>query len=216
MSRDDRQAAVYDWVVSTFGLPNATVTERVYRLFEEVVELAQAEGVPTERLFGIVAHVYGKPPGDPAQEVGGVGTTLLAYAASKGLSADELEEAELRRVLSKDPEYFRRRHNLKASAGIAEVVPEAVDVGDLTTEPAPPPRTLSAEERAALLVHAAQSEVLDEFLRALDPDGWFDGELHEYRNTLVDYVTERKRQTDSCDEMVSCGLLGRLTRELDE
>jgi hypothetical protein len=144
-SRDARQAAVYDWVRSTFGEPNANVTERVLRLFEEVVELAQAEAIAPERLFALVAHVYGKLPGDPAQEVGGIGTTLLAYAAAKGLSADALEEAELRRVLAIEQGYFRKRHNAKAAAGVAEVVPESTrKLGDeavpdsSATEPAPP------------------------------------------------------------------------------
>lgn len=118
-SRDERQAAVYSWVVSTFGLPNADVRERVLRFFEEAVELAQAERLPSETLAAILAHVYGKDPGDPAQEAGGVGTTLLAYCAAKGLSADTCERREFERVLAIDPEQFRRRHNLKAAAGIA-------------------------------------------------------------------------------------------------
>ena len=88
--RDMRQVEVYDWVCCAFGAPNANdITERVLRLFEETVELAQAEGLDPERLRAIVAHVYGKPPGDAAQEVGGIELTLLAYCSAKGISADE-------------------------------------------------------------------------------------------------------------------------------
>jgi hypothetical protein len=122
--RDERQARVYQWVTETFGLPNANVHERVLRLFEEVTELAQAELIGPDELNAIVAHVFSKPTGAPEQELGGVGTTLLAYAASKGLSADALEQAELDRVLAIDPEHFRKRHNMKADAGIAVRAPD--------------------------------------------------------------------------------------------
>ena len=122
--RDERQALVYEWVCRTFGTPNAGVVERVLRLFEETVELAQAEGLTPERLHAVIAYVYGKPPGDAPQEVGGIGTTLLAYCAAKGISADKFELAELERVLAIDPEHFRKRHDLKAEAGIAERVEE--------------------------------------------------------------------------------------------
>ncbi len=123
MTRDERQAQVYLWVRSTFGIPNANVTERALRLFEEVAELTQAEGIDPVRLGAIIAHVYGKPVGDAVQEVGGIGTTLLAYCEAKGISADLAEERELQRVLAIEPEHFRKRHNLKAEAGIAETVP---------------------------------------------------------------------------------------------
>lgn len=125
--RDGRQREVYLWVLSTFGEDNATVTERVRRLVEEVVELAQAEDVPAEQLRAIVAHVYAKPPGNAQQEVGGIGTTLLAYCEAKGISADAAEAAEARRVFSIDPEHFRERHNRKADAGIAARCPKGSD-----------------------------------------------------------------------------------------
>jgi len=120
LTRDLRQAAVYKWVCETFGPQNAGVMERVRRFFEEATELAQAEGLTTEQVHAIVSHVYGKPPGDAPQEVGGIGTTLLAYCAAKGISADKFEAAEFARVLATAPEHFRRRHDLKADAGIAQ------------------------------------------------------------------------------------------------
>lgn len=121
--RDQRQKAVYAWVLSTFGRENAAVVERVLRHFEEVVELAQAENLSDEELFAVIRHVYSKPKGDPKQEVGGIGTTLLAYCEARGISADDEEATEATRVLSIDPEYFRQRHNLKADAGIARRAP---------------------------------------------------------------------------------------------
>jgi hypothetical protein len=120
--RDRRQKEIYAWVVATFGKENAVITERVLRLFEEVVELAQAEAVPPVALHGLISHVYGKAPGKPEQEAGGIGTTLLAYCAARGFSADDAEAAEAARVLAIDPQYFRERHNKKAAAGVAAFV----------------------------------------------------------------------------------------------
>ena len=94
------------------------------RLLEEAVELAQAEGVPLDRALATVEHVYLKPAGKPEQEAGGVGVTLLAYCAARGISADAEEAREFERVLDIDPAYFRARHNIKADAGIAARAPE--------------------------------------------------------------------------------------------
>jgi len=118
-TRDGLQAAVLRWVTDTFGASTINPRERVLRVLEEAIELAQAEGVPAELARGVLEHVYKKPPGDPAQEIGGVGVTLLGYCAVKGISADAAERAEAERVFAVDPTYFRERHNAKAAAGIA-------------------------------------------------------------------------------------------------
>lgn len=122
MTRDQRQRRVFDWVVETFGSANANVQERTRRLLEEAIELAQAEGLSLVEILNLAEHVYGKPPGAPAQEAGGIGATLLAYCEAKGLSADGCEDAEVQRVLGMDQSYFRRRHNRKAQAGVADFV----------------------------------------------------------------------------------------------
>jgi hypothetical protein len=122
--RDARQRAVLQWVGDTFGSPALTPYERARRVLEEAVELGHADGLTPERARDVVAHVYGKPPGDPAQEAGGLGVTLLAYCEARGLSADGEEVREFRRVLAIDPAHFRARHNVKADAGIAVRVPE--------------------------------------------------------------------------------------------
>lgn len=118
-TRDERQQRVYEWVRTTFGLANQDAHERALRFFEEAVELAQAEGVPENELVRIVQHVCAKPAGRPEQEAGGAGTTLLAYCASKGFSADDAERREFERVLTIPAEHFRQRHRVKSDAGIA-------------------------------------------------------------------------------------------------
>ncbi len=126
--RDERQRAVLRWVEGTFGPVALAPVERAARLLEEVVELAQAAGLSRHLAFSVFDHVYGKPPGEPAQEAGGVGVTLLAYCESVGLSADGEEAREFARVLATDPAHFRARHNAKADAGVAVRV-EVPEVG---------------------------------------------------------------------------------------
>lgn len=122
--RNERQQAAFSWVQKTFGASNAHPRERARRFIEEAIELAQAEGLTSTEVQNVVTHVYGKKPGDPQQEAGGVGVTLLAYCESKGFSADKAELAEFERVSAIDVEYFRRRHDAKAVAGIASFVDE--------------------------------------------------------------------------------------------
>jgi hypothetical protein len=121
-ARDERQALVAKWVEDTFG--PTTILERIDRLVEEVVELAQAEGTHHQTLHRIIKHVYKRPPGVPSQEVGGIGMCLLAYCATAGISADTCEQAELARVLGVSADVFRQRQNVKADAGIGLRVEE--------------------------------------------------------------------------------------------
>lgn len=121
-NRDARQTQVRQWVERCWGEEAVSVNERVERFFEEAVELAQAEGVGPYRLWEIIGHVYQKDAGDPQQEVGGIGTTLLAYCAAKGISADDCERNELTRILGKPVEHFRARHAAKVESGLATAI----------------------------------------------------------------------------------------------
>jgi hypothetical protein len=123
-NRNARQANVLSWVKRTFGASLLVIEERVARLLEEVVELAQAEGLSEEKAHALVAHVYGKPSGAIVQEVGGIGVTLLAYCGAAGISADGCEAAEVARVLALPAEHFRTRQNIKAAAGVSMPVEE--------------------------------------------------------------------------------------------
>lgn len=119
--RDQRQQELADLVERIWGRANlANVRERVARLVEEAAELAQAEDIPLEFVLRIVRHVYSKAPGDPKQELGGLGVTLLAYAASKEISADACEALEVERIKGLSVEHLRARHQAKAEAGIAQ------------------------------------------------------------------------------------------------
>lgn len=97
------QAGVSDWMDQCF-LPSlySDMTERGDRLLEEVLELLQAHGYDQGRVATLVDYVFGRPVGEPAQEVGGVMVTLAGYCWVAGLNMHAAGEAELLRI--KQPE----------------------------------------------------------------------------------------------------------------
>ena len=119
VARDTRQASVYLWAKKTFGEIAARLPERVSRLTEEVLEFAQACGIAKSDVLRLVDYVYARPVGDPRQEAGGVGLTLLAACECLGFSAEGAECAEWNRVQAIDVEVFRKKHNTKAAEGVA-------------------------------------------------------------------------------------------------
>lgn len=101
------QADVADWMDQCF-LPSLSnnMTERGDRLLEEVLELLQAHGYDSARVPTLVNYVFGRPVGEPAQEVGGVMVTLAAYCSVAGLSMQADGQAELDRI--NQPEVMAR------------------------------------------------------------------------------------------------------------
>ena len=95
----------------------SNVEQRGLRLVEEAIEAAQAAGCDPATLHKLVDYIYAKEPGDLRQELGGVGLCVLAMAAVAGFDADEAEEKEVNRVLSKPLDYFARRNKVKNDAG---------------------------------------------------------------------------------------------------
>lgn len=76
---DRLQGECYDWVAQTMDNAEVyNVQSRAKRFTEEAIELAQAAGLAEEEVLTLVAHVYSKPIGEPAQEAGGVTLTLAA------------------------------------------------------------------------------------------------------------------------------------------
>ncbi|WP_349998102.1 hypothetical protein [Stenotrophomonas lacuserhaii] len=99
----DFQAGVADWARKCFERPlYHNMTERGDRLLEEVLELLQSKGYDSARVRTLVDYVYGRPIGEPAQEVGGVMVTLAAYCSVAGLSMMADGQAELDRINQPD------------------------------------------------------------------------------------------------------------------
>lgn len=111
------------WVRDTFGAKLAEDRhERIARLVEEVIELAQAEDFPSAWIVDIAQHVYSKPKGVPRLEAGGVFVTLLAYLNCIDENAVCVLQDELRRIYAISREVWEKRHALKAQKGIAMVM----------------------------------------------------------------------------------------------
>ncbi|MCD9087391.1 hypothetical protein [Stenotrophomonas sp. SY1] len=93
------QDSVGAWMAECF-FPSlySNMTERGDRLLEEVLELLQAHGYDRARVPTLVNYVFGRPIGQPAQEVGGVMVTLAAYCWVAGLDMHSAGDVELARI----------------------------------------------------------------------------------------------------------------------
>lgn len=93
------QDGVAEWMGQCF-LPSlhSNMTERGDRLLEEVLELLQAHGYDQARVRTLADYVFGRPVGEPAQEVGGVMVTLAGYCWVAGLDMHAAGDAELARI----------------------------------------------------------------------------------------------------------------------
>lgn len=101
------QGDVAEWMAKCFlASLYSDMTERGDRLLEEVLELLQAHGYDSARVPTLVNYVFGRPVGEPAQEVGGVMVTLAAYCSVAGLSMQADGQAELDRI--NQPEVMAR------------------------------------------------------------------------------------------------------------
>lgn len=94
-----------------------SLAERGMRLLEEAIEAFQAAGGAPAIAHKLVDHVFARPVGELAQELGGVGVTTLALAHAAGINADAAELAEVERILGKPLDFFRARHAQKVAAG---------------------------------------------------------------------------------------------------
>lgn len=109
----------FEWAVRSFGIEHVQNRKlRALRLLEEAVELAQAFEVPKDKIMNLVEVVYQRPPGDPAQELGGVMVTTAVLAGTYGSNPEFFFEEELARVLAKPPEHFAQRNQEKLDLGM--------------------------------------------------------------------------------------------------
>jgi hypothetical protein len=118
------QVVVEQWVRTRFGdKVFESVGERTTRILEEVIELHQAEARDVVKAradaHALVDRVFGKPAGQPEQEVGGVIVTLLAYCALKGVRLDTLASQEISRITAADPRQFKAKQTAKADLGLS-------------------------------------------------------------------------------------------------
>ena len=96
------QERVQPWLVECFGEEIASdKLERNYRFLEEALELVQATGCTQREAHQLVDYVFGRPVGEPAQEVGGVMVTLAALCLAHRMDMHGAGETELERIWTK-------------------------------------------------------------------------------------------------------------------
>lgn len=71
--------------------------ERTHRFLEEALELAQANGATREDALALVDYVFGRPTGEPSQEVGGVMVTLASLCSASEINMEDAGDRELER-----------------------------------------------------------------------------------------------------------------------
>lgn len=92
------QERVREWVSDTFSEEVLfDVMERCFRFVEEAIELGQSLGMSREDMYRQITYTYGRPPGDPTQEIGGVMVTVNAMATAIGVDLLQAAETELSR-----------------------------------------------------------------------------------------------------------------------
>lgn len=90
------QERVKDWIISTFDeAVIVDIPERCHRFIEEALELVQCLGLSKEDVYRHVTRTYGRPLGDPQQEIGGVMVTLNGLATAAGIDVQLAAETEL-------------------------------------------------------------------------------------------------------------------------
>ena len=93
------QQRVQPWLLECFGAEIAADrVERNHRFLEESLELVQSLGCTASEAHQLVDYVFGRPVGDPSQEVGGVMVTLAALCLASGLDMRDAGEVELARI----------------------------------------------------------------------------------------------------------------------
>lgn len=114
------QSEIDEWVTSVCGTDaRNSLHERVTRVIEEALELAQAEGLSKDAAARLVEFVFSRPAGEPEQEASGLGMTLLSYCAVKDFDLIKIVRAELSRVSTPAVRLsVLRNHVRKVAAGV--------------------------------------------------------------------------------------------------
>lgn len=122
------QGRVNDWMQTCFGQEiSADKTERNHRFLEEALELVQALGCTKDEAHQLVDYTFGRPLGEPEQEVGGVIVTLAALCHVNCIDMSDAGETELARVWTKI-EKIRVKHLAKPRLSpLPEHAPQTVN-----------------------------------------------------------------------------------------
>lgn len=96
------QKRVLNWLMECFSNEVCRDgVERNHRFLEESLELVQSLGCTRSEAHQLVDYVFGRPVGEPLQELGGTMVTLAALASCHDMDLNDAAEMELARVWTK-------------------------------------------------------------------------------------------------------------------
>lgn len=96
------QDRVLPWMLECFGAAaSMDRAERNHRFIEEALELVQSLGCTASEAHQLVDYVFGRPAGEPKQEIGGVMVTLAALCIAADECMHDAGEVELARIWQK-------------------------------------------------------------------------------------------------------------------
>jgi hypothetical protein len=96
------QKRVQEWLMACFSMEICRDgVERNHRFLEESLELVQSLGCTASEAHQLVDYVFGRPVGEPMQELGGTLVTLNALASANDMDIAAAGETELARVWTK-------------------------------------------------------------------------------------------------------------------
>lgn len=117
------QKRIAPWMQECFGPAiSADKVERNHRFLEEALELVQACGCSRNDALQLVDYVYGRPTGEPSQEVGGVMVTLAALCQAQSLDMHGAGETELTRI--SQPEIIEKIRQKQATKPKGSPLPQ--------------------------------------------------------------------------------------------
>lgn len=132
-SVEDFQSRVLDWLLKCFGSEIAKdILERNDRFIEEALELTQSLDYSADRAHALVDYVYGRPKGEPFQEVGGVMVTLAALCSATGLNMMLDGEVEYSRINT--PEIIEKIRNKQKTKPVGSALPVYQSQSDLVSK----------------------------------------------------------------------------------
>jgi hypothetical protein len=89
---------VHAWMLETFDMETVrNKTERNHRFLEESLELVQSLGCTQAEAHMLVDYVFGRPVGEPHQELGGVMVTIAALCNANDMDHEKAGADELTR-----------------------------------------------------------------------------------------------------------------------
>lgn len=186
------QDRAQSWLIACFGRDIANDrTERNHRFLEEALELVQANGCTQSEARQLVDYVYGRPAGNPDQEVGGVMNTLAALCCASGLRMFEAGAREMDRV--EHPSIMAKIREKQAAKPKHSPLPEAPERPEVSGAMRTDLREAGYDPEKYTLLETTEYDRLTKPTERPEPTGAEMGAvLHLFREFVISNATQWK------------------------